>query len=100
MRLNELWRVAFVLPCLWAAAALAAATYRFDIPSQELGEALRAFGQASNQQLVFDETTVRGKISAELKGELSAEEGLRRLLTGSGLDVRQGESGVWVIESA
>ena len=38
-------------------------TFKFDLPVQSLGGALRAFGQQSHQQIIFSEDDVRGKSS-------------------------------------
>jgi iron complex outermembrane recepter protein len=74
-------------------------TYSFDIPAQDLGGALRAFGRASGQQLAFDETQIRGKRSGGLKGDFSAENGLKRLLAGSDMVAQPNASGVYAIRS-
>ncbi|MFI8683547.1 TonB-dependent receptor plug domain-containing protein [Brevundimonas diminuta] len=76
-----------------------AATYNFDIPAQDLGSALRAFGQASRQQVVFDSELVRGRTSSALVGSFSADDGIRRLLEGTGLVANRGRSGVLVIST-
>jgi outer membrane receptor protein involved in Fe transport len=82
-----------------AAAAEQPATVAFDIPAQELGAALRSFGQASGQQLVFDEAATRGKRSAALSGSFTVEDGLQRLLQGTGLSARATDSGVLTIQA-
>ena len=69
-------------------------TYRFDVPSQSLGAALRVFGQTSRQQIIFSEDDVRGKTSPALIGSFTADDGLTRLLVGSGLSVRRTSAGV------
>ncbi|PLR21843.1 TonB-dependent receptor [Caulobacter zeae] len=80
-----------------AGYAQARTTYSFDIPAQDLGGALRAFGRVSGQQLAFDETQLRGKRSAGLKGSYSADEGLKRLLAGSDMVAQPTASGVYAI---
>ncbi|WP_293381840.1 TonB-dependent receptor [Phenylobacterium sp. SCN 70-31] len=77
-----------------AAAQVQQQTYRFDVPAQNLGGALRVFGQASRQQIIFAEDDVRGKTSPALVGSFTADEGLQRLLAGSGLSVRRTAAGV------
>ena len=62
-----------------------AQTYVFDIPSQDLASALRAFGQQARQQVVFNGAEVRGKTSAAVTGGFSADAALRKLLDGTGL---------------
>jgi outer membrane receptor protein involved in Fe transport len=74
-------------------------THAFDIPAQELDSALRAFARTSLQQVVFEDQTVKGKRSAALKGEFTVRDALGRLLSGSGLSVRTGESGLLIVSA-
>src|ERR1700733_9653006 len=78
--------------------AQAQQTYQFDVPSEPLGDALRAFGQISHQQIIFSEETVRGKRSSSLVGDFTVEDGLQRLLAGSGLKIRRTGAGVIYVE--
>jgi iron complex outermembrane receptor protein len=79
-------------------AALAQeATYQFDIPAQELGSALRAYGQQSGQQIIFDGAAVQGRQSPGLHGVYPADDGLNRLLQGSGLNASRSQAGVLVV---
>lgn len=71
--------------------------YDFNIPAQDLGSALNAFARAANQQVIFDAATVRGRKSAPLTGRLSARAGIEQLLANSGLTVRVGQSGLFII---
>lgn len=84
------------LMCFTAPVAAQAQTqtFKFDVPAQSLGGALRAFGQTSRQQIIFSEDDVRGKTSGALQGSYTADAGLARLLAGSGLDVRRTAAGV------
>lgn len=72
-------------------------TYSFNIPAQDLAAALQAFGRHTKQQLVFDGSDVRGKSSAALIGTYSADEGIQRLLAGTGLGAKRTDSGVIAI---
>lgn len=72
-------------------------TYKFDIPSQGLGSALRAFAKTARQQILFDDVDVRGKRAKALKGSYTARAALDKLLAGSALSVRQGQSGVYIV---
>ncbi|EJL38064.1 outer membrane receptor protein [Caulobacter sp. AP07] len=74
-------------------------TYSFDIPAQDLSGALRAFGQASGQQVAFDEATVRGKRAPALSGAYTADAALKRLLSGAGLSAQPTASGVYAIRA-
>jgi outer membrane receptor protein involved in Fe transport len=76
------------------------AKYSFDIPAQDVSSALIAYGRTARQQLVFDGTTLRDKQSASLVGEYSAQEGLYRLLEGTGLRAEFAGSGAVRIVSA
>jgi iron complex outermembrane receptor protein len=69
----------------------------FDIPAQELDSALRAFAQVSLQQIAFEDSAVKGKRSTPLKGEYTVRDALARILSGSGLTARTGESGLIII---
>jgi outer membrane receptor protein involved in Fe transport len=84
----------FAAPTVVAAQT---ATYSFNIPAQDLGAALRAFGRASRQQVVFDAADTRGKRSTALVGTFTADAGLAQLLSGTGLTVRRGASGVLIV---
>ncbi|MBS0332791.1 MAG: TonB-dependent receptor, partial [Proteobacteria bacterium] len=87
------------LAVLTASGAYAqAAAVAFDIPAEDLGAALRAFGKQSGRQITFDGAAVRGKTSAAVKGSLTAEEALARLLAGSGLRTGHTASGVLLVQ--
>ncbi len=73
--------------------------HAFDIPAQELDSALRAFARASLQQVVFEDDAVKGKRSVAVKGEFTARDALDRLLGGSGMKVRAGESGLLIVSA-
>ncbi len=95
---------AALLTALAAPVAVAAqpATYSFNIPSQDLGGALRAYARAARQQVSFDGALVRGKLSAPVSGRYTADDGLRALLAGSGLPFTRGDrvGVVLVVQSA
>jgi hypothetical protein len=74
-------------------------TYRFELPAQTLGSALRAFGEVARQQIIFSEATVKGKRSHTLMGEFTATEALDRLLLGTGLTVTRTADGVFYVGS-
>lgn len=59
--------------------------FHLNIPSQPLSEALRAYAQATGQQIVFSEELVAGRNAVALAGDYTAEAALERLLAGSGL---------------
>lgn len=76
------------------------AVYTFDIPSQELGSALRTFGRAARQQVSFDSALTRGKRSVAIKGRHTATDALRILLGDSGLGFQRSARGVILIVAA
>ena len=57
----------------------------FDIPAGPLGAALAAFGVQSRTQVSYDASIVFGKTSSGVRGSLSPEETIARILQGSGL---------------
>lgn len=76
-----------------------AITHRLDIPAQDLGAALKAFGAAANEQVLFSDDVVAGLHSPQLKGEYSTDEAVTLLLKGSGLKADRTPSGVLLIRS-
>ncbi len=92
------WVSPFLALICMTAQAQAPQSYRFEVPEEPLGSALRAFGQTSHEQIIFSEETVRGKRSPELVGTYTIDEGLQRLLAGSGLKTRRTEAGVIYVE--
>ena len=74
------------------------ATYSFNIPSQNLADALAKFGKATKHQIVYDGRAARRGTSTALIGTYTAEGGLRRLLGGSGFAMRVGRAGVLIVE--
>jgi iron complex outermembrane recepter protein len=73
--------------------------YRFDLPAQTLGSALRAFGEVSHQQIIFSEAAVKGKRSHEVVGNFTAAQALDRLLVGTGMTVTRTADGVFYVGS-
>ncbi|MDP3749279.1 MAG: TonB-dependent receptor [Phenylobacterium sp.] len=68
-------------------------SYKFDIPPQPLSNALRDYGRAADQQLIFTEDLVRGQRTPGLKATLEAGAALDRLLAGTDLTWRRASSG-------
>ncbi|MBE1162422.1 STN domain-containing protein [Dyella acidiphila] len=88
----------FVPLAAWACASYAAAnaadeqqaaaeaqTVAFDIAPQPLLTALRAYGEATGQAVLVDNTLATGRQSPGVRGELDKVEALQRLLAGTGL---------------
>ena len=61
--------------------------WSFAIPAQGLSDALLAFSRETGIQVIFRPDDVKGFETKGLEGEASAEEGLRRLIGGTGLSV-------------
>lgn len=59
--------------------------WTFDIPAQDLAAALIAYAEATGIQVAFKSEDLAGLSTAGLQGEMTAEEGLRRLLAQTNL---------------
>lgn len=64
------------------------------IPAQPLGQALSQLGQQTSLQVFFSPELVAGKQAPAVDGNLSAEDALRQLLQGSGLQYQIDEGSV------
>lgn len=69
------------------ARAQAAATVQADVPAGPLAEALGRFALQAGVTMVVDADKLAGLRSEALRGPVGVEEGLRRLLRGSGYDI-------------
>jgi iron complex outermembrane receptor protein len=74
-------------------------TFKFDIPSEGLSKALRDFGQATHQQLVFTDGVTEGKTSPAVRGDYSAQTALAIILKGSDLTVERTPEGALVLRA-
>ncbi len=83
------FRCAVLLTVAWAALCNVAnaQAIQFDIPSQPLSQALRAYAHASNEQIIFSDDLVRGRQSPALHGNYTAPDALEQLLKGTDLSV-------------
>ena len=88
---------ALALTVVSAPVQAQARTFAFDIPAETLSEALRDYGEATGQQIIFTQDLVEGRRSQALRGTLDADEALQRLLTGSGLRVERTPAGAIMI---
>src|SRR5687768_7858251 len=87
--------------CLLAMGAPAAAAGQKQavaIRAGSLSSALHDLARQTRTDLLFDELSVRGLSARSIKGRLSVEDALRRLLAGTGLTARRTASGAFVIE--
>lgn len=67
-----------------AAAQTQAARISVDLPAQPLGRALTALADKAGLRLAFRAQDLAGKTAPALKGEMTADEAISRLLAGSG----------------
>jgi iron complex outermembrane receptor protein len=88
-----------------AAAALlpavaSAQETQFNVPARDLGNALTELARQSNREIYFSADLTRGLRAPALRGRMTLEDALGRLLAGSGLRYRLTSSGAIVIEPA
>jgi outer membrane receptor protein involved in Fe transport len=69
----------------------------FDIPAQPLDKALRDYGRVTRQQIVFDAGSVKGVTSPAIRGRMSREAALSRLLQGTRFASRTGANGIIIV---
>jgi len=72
---------------------------QIQIPAQELGSALRLFSEQSGTPILFSEAVVAGKLAPRLEGVFAADEGLTKLLGGSGLEAVPAPGGARVVRA-
>jgi hypothetical protein len=72
-------------------------TYRFELPAQNVGSALRRFGEVTHQQIIFSEAAVKGSRSGAVVGSFTAAHALSLLLAGTGLKVTRTGAGVFYV---
>ena len=77
-----------------AAVAMTASAEQFDIPAGDLQSALTVYMKQTGVQLVVSEDAVKDARTHGVKGDLSADAALERLLRGSGFTERHDRSGI------
>ncbi|MCY1276099.1 TonB-dependent Receptor Plug Domain protein [compost metagenome] len=77
-----------------------ASVRHFDIPGQPLSSALLAFGKQSGLQVSVDSQLLGDRQAPAVRGEMSSEQALGRLLDGSGLTWRYTAHDVLLLEPA
>jgi iron complex outermembrane recepter protein len=65
------------------------AAQAYDLPAQDLGDALRAVARRSGQTIIAPTELVAGKRAPALRGDFSPEAAVAHLLAGSGLNARR-----------
>src|SRR5690349_1104509 len=89
--------LAAAAPALTQGQAAVAQTYEFNIPAKDLDQALKAFGDRSNTQVLFTKAVVQGRKSPALRGRYTSVEALNLLLKGSDLNYQRTASNVVLI---
>ncbi|MGB3320906.1 MAG: TonB-dependent receptor [Sphingopyxis granuli] len=87
---------ALALP-LSPAIAQTAERKPFDIPAQDAARALEQFGRQSGRSVMFDPARLTGARSRAVQGQLTPEEALDRLLTGTGFSARRVNANTFVV---
>src|ERR1700676_3243740 len=72
----------------------------FQIAAGDLGQALDAYIHQSGRQLIYRVDDVRGVHSPGVQGEMSADDALAALLSGTGFSIRSDSSGAQAIVRA
>lgn len=92
--------VTFFLPHSGSAESLnaAPAVKAYSIPAGSLYDALTQFSEQAGIKLAIDAEKLQGKTTQGLAGDFEIKAALDRLLTGSGLQVMQGNDGYTIIE--
>src|ERR1700683_3625046 len=75
-------------------------TYNLDIPAQNLKDALQALALASQHKLLYSSELVDGKRSAALKGQFTAEQAVKALLSGTHLSYEVTSDGLVLIRAS
>src|ERR1700691_426566 len=91
---------AFIVVALPVAGHAQGATKRFDINAQPLSEALMAFGAQTGAIVMASSELTTGKISKPVTGQLTPQEGLTRMLQGTGLKLETSPNGTILIVKA
>ncbi|MGH6613704.1 TonB-dependent receptor domain-containing protein [Sphingomonas sp.] len=83
--------------CVVAATPALAQTATFDVPVLPAGTGIATFARQADIQLLVSERDARGKRTNAVKGTLTIEQGLTRLLAGTGLSFRQNGPQTYVV---
>jgi iron complex outermembrane receptor protein len=100
MRGHTLKRLALVCTLALAASAAHAQSREFDVAAGDLKAALDAYIAQAGVQLLYKVDDIKGLSTKGLKGALTPEEALTRLLEGTRLKVRRDASGAIAIYAA
>ncbi len=89
--------LALVLAASLAVAQEGGGAVRIDLPRQPLEESLTTAGQAFGLTVVAPGELLRDKVAPAVSGELTADEAVRLLLEGSGLEAGRSANGALVV---
>src|SRR5580693_2978835 len=76
------------------ASAQSQPVYQFDIPAENLSQALKDFSAASSQQILYSDELIGNRKSPALHGTYTVDQALAILLDGTGLHVAVSKAGV------
>ncbi|QNK69250.1 TonB-dependent receptor domain-containing protein [Variovorax sp. PAMC26660] len=94
------WALMSGLPVLAHAQAQVQAQQVFDVSGGDLKTALDAYIAQGGVQLLYKVDDVKGKVTRGVKGALSPQEALSRILEGTPLLTRRGDDGAIVVYAA
>ncbi|MFF3700292.1 MULTISPECIES: TonB-dependent siderophore receptor [Pseudomonas] len=80
-----------------AAQAAEASSRHYELAAGPLEESLNSFAQVAGISLPFDPALVQGKRAPALRGDYAVQDGLERLLAGSGLTVTRTANGNYLL---
>ncbi len=99
--LRSLIRAALVGALLLLPARAAEPTKPYDLPAGDAAAMLKQFSEVSGRETLFAASTVRGIQTHAVKGELTADEALARMLDGTGLTaVPDAKTGAFAVKGA
>jgi TonB-dependent receptor len=76
------------MSAVYAAPSMAAESRDFDIKAQSLASALNDFGRQAEVQIFFPRASIASLRAPAVRGNMSRTTALRRLIAGSGLEIR------------
>jgi iron complex outermembrane receptor protein len=71
-----------------APAAFAETTYTFNLPEQALADSLRAIGEQTEMNILFEPEAVKNARSPALRGQYTVDEAIRLVLAGTKLEAQ------------
>src|ERR1700722_381303 len=71
-----------------APVAFAETTYSFNLPEQALADSLRAIGQQTETNILFEPDAVKNARSPALRGQYTVDEAIRLVLAGTKLEAQ------------